>query len=63
MTYDEYKKMFETDEGDRFVHLVIPAQGNEPELDVSGKKMIDMEIQTIVRIKKYSAKVFEEVNF
>ncbi len=65
ITKDEYYKMFEKDNNDAFLRLIIPA--NEPtndyplELNLIGKLPQDYTIDEIVRMKKYSQKMFDKI--
>lgn len=62
MTYNDYKKLFQRDENGSFVNLIIPASKNEEELNLIGKLPEDFSADEIIRMKKYSADMFELVD-
>ena len=62
MTRDEVKKIFETDAEGRFVNLVIPPIGEFPEIDLSGKKRLELTLDEIVRVKTYAGKLYSSVD-
>lgn len=61
MTREEVKKLFETDEDGRFVDLVIPAVGEFEEIDLTGKKRLELTLDEIVRLKTYAGRLYAEV--
>ena len=60
MTIAEIDELFRVDEEGRFVNLVLPNDKLGDELDLRGKRQLDMSIDEIVRIKKYASKLYEE---
>lgn len=58
MTRSEVKQIFETDAEGRFVNLIIPSLGEFPEIDLTGKKRLELSIDEIVRLKKYAGKLY-----
>ena len=61
ITYSDYRKLFERDEKGCFINLIIPATDNEEELNLIGKLPKDFSVDEIIRMKKYSADMFELV--
>lgn len=61
MNRKEINVIFETDKEGRFLHLVIPPDGEQPQIDLSGKSRLELTIDEVVRIKKYSSKLYEEI--
>ena len=59
MTIEEYKELFKQDENGCFVKLVIPPDGDKDELNLIGKKPEDFSLEEVVRMKKYSRKLFK----
>ena len=65
ITEDEYHNLFETDDNDAFVRLIIPA--NEPtndyptELNLIGKLPQEFTTDEIIRMKKYSQKMYGKI--
>lgn len=63
ITYREYKRLFEQDEDGSFLNLIIPkSEYGEEELNLVGKHPRDYTLGEIVRMKKYSAEMFELVD-
>lgn len=62
MTYNDYKKLFQRDENDCFVNLIIPASNHEEELNLIGKLPKDFSDDEVVRMKKYSADMFDLID-
>lgn len=60
MTIAEIDELFKIDEEGRFVNLVLPNDKLGEELNLRGKKQLDMSIDEVVRIKKYASKLYEE---
>lgn len=60
MTIAEIDELFKVDEEGRFVNLVLPNDKLGEELNLRGKKQLDMSIDEVVRIKKYASKLYEE---
>ena len=61
MTREEVKKIFETDDEGRFVDLVIPAVGEFKEINLTGKKRLELTLDEIVRLKTYAGRLYSEV--
>ena len=61
MTREEYKKLFETDENGCFLNLIIPAEGDLPELNLIGKMPATFTLDEVIRMKKYSSSLFEQI--
>lgn len=62
MEYKEYLELFKVDSQGAFVNLIIPASNGEEELNLIGKLPKDFSIDEIIRMKKYSADMFEQVD-
>lgn len=62
ITYREYKRLFEQDEDGSFLNLIIPKSEYGEELNLIGKHPRDFTLGEIVRMKKYSADMFELVD-
>lgn len=62
ITYQEYKKLFQQEEDGSFVNLIIPKSVDGEELNLIGKHPRDFTLGEIVRMKKYSADMFELVD-
>lgn len=58
MTREEADKIFAKDADGKFINLHIPAIGNIPELDLRGKAPLELSIDEIVALKKYSEYVY-----
>lgn len=61
MTREDVKKIFQTDEEGRFVHLIIPPIGEFSEIDLTGKKRLELSLDEIVRVKKYASELYSKV--
>ena len=62
MEYKEYLELFRVDSRGAFVNLIIPASNGETELNLIGKLPSEFSIDEIIRMKKYSADMFEQVD-
>lgn len=62
ISYKEYKRLFQQGEDGSFVNLIIPKSVEGDELNLIGKHPRDFTLGEIVRMKKYSAEMFELVN-
>ena len=62
ISYKEYKRLFKQDEDGSFLNLIIPKSVDGDELNVVGKHPRDFTLGEIVRMKKYSADMFELVD-
>lgn len=60
--YKEYLELFRVDNQGAFVNLIIPASNGEHELNLIGKLPSEFSIDEIIRMKKYSADMFEQVD-
>ena len=54
MLKEELELIFATDEEGRYINLIIPANELFPEMNLSGKKPLELSIDEVVRIKKYA---------
>ena len=61
MEYKEYLELFRVDSQGAFVNLIIPASNGEDELNLIGKLPSEFTIDEIIRMKKYSSDMFEQV--
>ena len=65
-TKEDYNKLFEKDENDAFIRLIIPAnepsEGYKEELNLIGKLPQDYTLDEIVRMKKYSEKMHSHID-
>jgi hypothetical protein len=59
ISYKEYKRLFKQDEDGSFLNLIIPKSVDGDELNLVGKHPRDFTLGEIVRMKKYSADMFE----
>lgn len=62
ITYAEYKQMFKKDAEGCYISLVIPASGDMPELDLSGKRPETYTVDETIQLKKYAGKMFRMVD-
>jgi hypothetical protein len=62
MTYQEYKKIFEQDVDGRYSNLIIPQHGSYPRLDLTDKTPLELTVDEIIRLKKYAAELFKQVD-
>lgn len=62
MEYKEYLELFRVDNQGAFMNLIIPASNGEDELNLIGKLPSEFTIDEIIRMKKYSADMFEQVD-
>lgn len=62
MEYKEYLELFRVDSRGAFVNLIIPASNGEEELNLIGKLPSEFSIDEIIRMKSYSADMFEQVD-
>lgn len=62
ISYKEYKRLFKQDEDGSFLNLIIPKSVDGDELNLMGKHPRDFTIGEIVRMKKYSAEMFDLVD-
>lgn len=62
ITYSDYKKLFQRDENGSFVNLIIPASNYGEELNLIGKLPKDFSVDEVVRMKKYSADMFDLID-
>ncbi|MBQ8636752.1 MAG: hypothetical protein IJ423_02005 [Clostridia bacterium] len=60
MTVEEVDKLFEVDDDGKFTNLVLPNDKLGEEIDLIGKRKLDLDIEIIVRIKKYADKLYED---
>lgn len=61
MTREEYKELFKVDENGVFINLIIPKDEFGEELNLIGKLPEDFTLEEIIRMKKYSQKMFKEI--
>ena len=54
MLKKEIELIFATDTEGRYIDLIIPADDLFPEMNLSGKKPLELSIDEVVRIKKYA---------
>lgn len=60
MKIEEIDELFSVDENDRFKKLILPNDKLGPEINLIGKKRFDLDLDIIIRIKKYANKLYEE---
>jgi len=60
LSVEEIDELFAVDAEDRFIKLVLPNDKLGDEVNLIGKKRLDLDLDTIVRIKKYANKLYEE---
>lgn len=61
MTYNEYKEIFKKDNNGCFVNLIIPKDFDGKELNLKGKKDNELDIDEIIKLKKYANYLFNKV--
>ena len=61
MTHKEYRQLFAQDGNHCFINLIIPAQGDDKELNLIGKRPEDFSLDEIIRMKKYSYEMYETI--
>lgn len=61
ISYQAYKEMFKQDKDGKFLSLIIPKNEKEEELNLIGKAPSEFTVDEIIRMKKYSASVFKNV--
>ena len=54
MNREEIDRLFETDDEGRFMRLIIPATKEYPELNLKGKKRLELSLDEVVRLKQYA---------
>lgn len=60
MTIEEVDKVFEVDDDGKFINLVLPNDKLGEEINLIGKRMLDLDKKIVIRIKKYAGKLYEE---
>ena len=61
MTREEYIELFKVDDNRAFINLIIPKDEFGEELNLIGKLPKDFTLEEIIRMKKYSQKLFKEI--
>ena len=59
LTVDEVDNLFKTDETGKFLNLIIPEDMLGPQMCFIGKRMLDLSLDEVVRIKKYADMLYE----
>lgn len=62
MTRKEVDAIFETNLNGEFIRLIVPAMYDFPEINLIGKKRLDMTLDEIVLVKKYAGKLYSEAS-
>ena len=68
MTENEYKKLFEKDNDDRYIRLIIPSDfvklflKDNKEINLIGKKDLDLTTDEIIILKRYIYELKEKMN-
>lgn len=66
MTEEQIEELTKTDENGCFLNLIIPAnepfesENNKEELNLIGRKKLELDIDEIVRVKKYIQKLYKK---
>lgn len=60
MTVLEVDELFKTDSDGRFLNLILPNDKLGEEINLIGKSRLELPLATVVRIKKYASKLYEE---
>ena len=60
ITPEEIEALFALDEEGRFRHLILPPDKWGGEKDLTGCKPAELELEDIVRVKKYAGRLYEE---
>lgn len=61
MTRNEIEKLFETTVDGTFVNLIIPKDKLGDELNLIGKKQIDLTLEETIRVKQYAAHLYDNL--
>ena len=61
MTRSEFDRLFEKDNNNRFVRLVIPAFKDAPEMNLIGKDPSEYSVDEIIRLKTYRRQLRESI--
>lgn len=62
MTRDECTELFRQDENGRFVNLIIPSMDGYPEMNLIGKKQLELNRDEVISLKLYSARLYELID-
>lgn len=62
ISYAEYKHIFQKDADGCYVNLIVPAFGDMPELNLSGKRPETYTVDETIQLKKYAGKMFRMVD-
>ena len=57
---EDIDKLFSLDEEGRFVCLIIPKDKLGEELNLIGRRRLDLSIDEIIRVKQYANKLYQE---
>lgn len=60
MTRKEIDAIFETNESGEFVRLIVPPMYGFPEMNLIGRKRIDLSLDEVINVKKYAGKLYSE---
>ena len=55
----DVKEIFEMDSEGRFLHLIIPELDGMPELDLTGKRKLELNSEEVSRLKIYARELTE----
>lgn len=61
-TREKFKELYKTDDEDKFINLVIPAMWGFPQMDLRGKKRLELTLDEVVQLKKYASWYNEKIS-
>lgn len=62
ISYADYKRIFAKDENGAYINLIVPAFGDMPAFNLSGKLPSEYSVDEIIQLKKYVGKMFKLVD-
>lgn len=60
LSVKEIDNLFATDSEGRFINLIIPKNSLGKEMNLIGRKMIELNLEEVVRVKKYAGSLYAE---
>ena len=61
MQLKEIEAIFATNSEGKYINLIIPASGDFPEMNLTGKTKLELSLDEIVRLKKYAGELFSSI--
>lgn len=62
ITEEAIAELFRTDKDGRFVNLIIPACEERPELNLIGRRQLELSRDEVIRLKIYAIELHEIAN-